>query len=139
MKLLECLENEAFNELINFSFEEVRALFNQFIYYVPFVKEEAFISEASAVKVKYEEELMRIEKYTKEEYTELVNLGVEIPEFDELAFMAQDLEIQIQSQLIGLIRKYFDKDEFAQHRSELYGRGYLKKNLSKHHMSCWSL
>ena len=127
MKLLECLENEAFNELINFSFEEVRALLNQFIYYVPFVKEEAFISEASAVKVKYEEELMRIEKYTREEYTELLNSGAEIPEFDEPAFMAQDLEIQIQSQLIGLIRKYFDKDEFAQHRSELYGRGIFKE------------
>ena len=70
---------------------------------------------------------MRIEKYTKEEYTELVNSGVEIPEFDEPAFMAQDLEIQIQSQLIGLIRKYFDKDEFAQHRSELYGRGIFKE------------
>ena len=127
MKLLECLENEAFNELINFSFEEVRALFNQFIYYVPFVKEEAFISEASAVKVKYEEELMCIEKYTKEEYTELVNSGVEIPEFDEPAFMVQDLEIQIQSQLIGLIRKYFDKDEFVQHRSELYGQEMFKE------------
>ena len=127
MKLLECLENEAFNELINFSFAEVRALFNQFIYYVPFVKEEAFISEASAVKVKYEEELMCIEKYTKEEYTELVNSGVEIPEFDEPAFMVQDLEIQIQSQLIGLIRKYFDKDEFVQHRSELYGQEIFKE------------
>ena len=127
MKLLECLENEAFNELINFSFEEVRALLNQFIYYVPFVKEEAFISEASAVKVKYEEELMRIEKYTREEYTELLNSGAEIPEFDEPAFMAQDLEIQIQSQLIGLIRKYFDKDEFVQHRSELYGQEIFKE------------
>ena len=127
MKLVDCLENEAFNELINFSFGEVRNLLNQFIHYVPFVKEEAFISEASAVKVKYEEELMRIEKYTKEEYTELVNSGVEIPEFDEPAFMVQDLEIQIQSQLIGLIRKYFDKDEFVQHRSELYGQEIFKE------------
>ena len=42
MKLVDCLENEAFNELINFSFGEVRNLLNQFIYYVPFVKEEAF-------------------------------------------------------------------------------------------------
>ena len=68
MKLLECLENEAFNELINFSFGEVRNLLNQFIYYVSFDKEEDFISEASAVKTKYEEELARIEKYSKEEY-----------------------------------------------------------------------
>ena len=137
MKLLDCLENEAFNELINFSFGEVRNLLNQFIYYVPLAKEEAFISEASAVKVKYEEELMRIEKYTKEEYTELVNSGVEIPEFDEPAFMVQDLEIQIQSQLIGLIRKYFDKDEFVQHRSELYGQEIFKEESTETPHELW--
>ena len=64
MKLLECLENEAFNELINFSFEEVRTLFNWYAYYVPIAKAEPFVKEASMAKVKYEEELQSIEKYT---------------------------------------------------------------------------
>ena len=57
MKLLECLENEAFNELINFSFEEVKTLFNWYAYYVPTSKAEPFVSEASAVKIKYEEDI----------------------------------------------------------------------------------
>ena len=69
MKLLECLENEAFNELINFSFEEVRTLFNWYAYYVPTSKAEPFVSEAIAAKIKYEEELEGIEKYAKEEYS----------------------------------------------------------------------
>ena len=39
----------------------MRNLLNQFIYYVSFDKEEDFVSEASTVKTKYEEELARIE------------------------------------------------------------------------------
>ena len=92
MELLECLENEAFNELINFSFEEVRTLFNWYAYYVPTSKAEPFVREASAAKNKYEEELARIEKYTKEEYTDLVNSGVDIPEYDEPSFMVKEVE-----------------------------------------------
>lgn len=78
MKLLECLENEAFNELINFSFEEVRTLFNWYAYYVPTSKAEPFVSEATSAKIKYEEELLSIERYTNEEYTDLINSGVMI-------------------------------------------------------------
>jgi hypothetical protein len=103
---------EAFNELINFSFEEVRAAFNQFEYYVSLGKEEAFVSESIQVKNWYSEELKKIEKYTQEEYTDLVNSGEDIPEFDEPSFMIRDLEIQAQSKLIEIIRKYFDRDVF---------------------------
>ena len=127
MKLLECLENEAFNELINFSFGEVRNLLNQFIYYVPFEKEENFIYEASAVKAKYEEESERIEKYSKEEYTALVNSGVDVPEYDKPSFMIKEVELETKSQLIELIRKYFDRGEFEQNRSALYGQGIFKE------------
>ena len=104
MKLLECLENEAFNELINFSFEEVRVVFNQFIYYVPLNKEEAFISEASVVKSKYTEELAAIKKYTNEECTDLINSGIDIPEYDEPSFMVKEVELETKSKLIGLIK-----------------------------------
>ena len=128
MKLLECLENEAFNELINFSFGEVKNLFNWYAYYVPTSRAESFVSEASAVKSKYEEELDRIEKYTKEEYTDLVNAGVDIPEYDEPSFMIKEVELQTKSQLIGLIRKYFDKEIFELYRFELYGHGIFKEN-----------
>jgi hypothetical protein len=127
MKLLECLENEAFNELINFSLGEVGNLLNQFIYYVSFDKEEDFISEASAAKTKYEEELARIEKYSKAEYTDLVNSGVDIPEYDEPSFMIKEVELQIKSQLIGLIKKYYDRDLFEQNRSALYGQETFKE------------
>lgn len=122
MKLLECLENEAFNELINFSFEEVRTLFNWYAYYVPTSKAEPFVSEATAAKSKYEEELARIEKYTKEEYTDLVNSGVDVPEYDEPSFMVKEVELQTKSQLVGLIKKYYNRDVFTQNRSELYGQ-----------------
>ncbi len=32
MNILECFETEAFNELINFSFDEVRRAFNRYAY-----------------------------------------------------------------------------------------------------------
>jgi hypothetical protein len=111
---------EAFNELINFSFEEVRAAFNQFEYYVSLGKEEAFVSESIQVKNWYSEELKKIEKYTQEEYTDLVNSGEDIPEFDEPSFMIRDLEIQAQSKLIEIIRKYFDRDVFEKNKTSFF-------------------
>lgn len=66
--ILDCLETEAFNELINFSFTEVRELFNQFIYYVPFKKEKDFINEATQIKSWYEGELNRIDTYAQTEF-----------------------------------------------------------------------
>ena len=137
MKLLECLENGAFNELINFSFGEVRNLFNWYAYYVPASKAEPFVSEASAAKNKYEEELARIEKYTKEEYTDLVNSGVEVPEYDEPSFMIKEVELQTKSQLVGIIRKYFDKDVFALNRSELYGHEMFKEEAIETPHELW--
>lgn len=137
MKLLECLENEAFNELINFSFGEVRVLFNWYAYYVSGTKAESFVSEASAVKNKYEEELANIEKYTKEEYTDLVNSGIDIPEYDEPSFMIKEVELQTKSQLIGLIRKYFDRELFGLNRSELYGHGVFKEETIETPHELW--
>ena len=137
MKLLECLENEAFNELINFSFEEVRTLFNWYAYYVPTSKAEPFVSEAIAAKIKYEEELEGIEKYAKEEYTDLVNSGVDVPEYDEPSFMVKDIELQTKSQLIGLIRKYFDREVFEQNRSELYGQVIFKEDTIETPHELW--
>ena len=137
MKLLECLENEAFNELINFSFGEVRNLLNQFIYYVSLAKEEAFISEASAVKAKYEEELERIEKYTREEYADLVSAGVDVPEYDDPSFMVKEVEFKTKSQLIGLIKKYFDRGEFEQNRSALYGQAVFKEEAIETPHELW--
>ena len=137
MKLLDCLENEAFNELINFSFGEVRNLLNQFIYYVSLAKEEAFISEASAAKAKYEEELEQIEKYTREEYADLVSAGVDIPEYDDPSFMVKDVELKTKSQLIGLIRKYFDREEFEQNRSALYGQAVFKEETIETPHELW--
>ena len=137
MKLLDCLENEAFNELINFSFGEVRNLFNWYAYYVPTSKAEPFVSEASALKNNYEEELARIEKYTEEEYTDLVNAGVDIPEYDEPSFMVKDIELQTKSQLVGLIRKYFDKNIFELNRSELYGQAAFKEETIETPHELW--
>lgn len=137
MNKLECLENEAFNELINFSFGEVRNLFNWYAYYVPTSKAEPFVIEASAVKIKYEEELASIEKYTNEEYADLNNSGVDIPEYDEPSFMIKEVELQTKSQLIGIIRKYFDKDVFALNRSELYGHEMFKEEAIETPHELW--
>ena len=116
MKLSDCFVMGAFNELINFPFEDVRAAFNQFEYYVAMGKEESFIKEVVQVKNWYSEELKKIEKYTQEEYTDLVNSGEGIPEYDEPSFMIKEVEIQIKSQLIEVISKYFDRDVFEKNK-----------------------
>ena len=120
MKLSDCFVMEAFNELIKFPFEDVRAAFNQFEYYVAIGKEESFIKEGVQVKNWYSEELKKIEKYTQEEYTDLVNSGEDIPEYDEPSFMIKEVEIQIKSQLIEIISKYFDRDMFEKNKTSFF-------------------
>ena len=127
MKLLECLENEAFNELINFSFEEVRSVFNQNKYFVSGENGDHFTSEALQVINWYKEEIKNIETYTQGEYTDLINSGVDVPEDEEPQFKVKEVEIQMKSRLIGLIKRYFDKDLFEQNRSVIYGQEIFKE------------
>ena len=118
--ILDCLETEAFNELINFSFAEVRELFNQFIHYVPFAKENDFINEAAQIKSWYEGELNKIEAYARTEFASLFNAGEDIAEYDTPQFMVKDVELQTKSQLIGMIKKYFDRELFKSDKPQLY-------------------
>ena len=135
--ILECIETGAFNELINFSFEEVRVVFNQFKYYVPSSKEQDFISEASKIKSKYAEDLASVEKYAKEEYADLVNSGADIPEYDEPSFMIKGIELQTKSQLIGLIKKYCDKDLFERSKPWLYNQKIFKEKAIENPHELW--
>ena len=127
MKLLECLENEAFNELINFSFEEVRSVFNQNKYFVSGEKGDQFMSEAIQVVNWYKEEIKNIETYTQGEYTDLINSGVDVPEDEEPQFKVKAVEIQMKSRLIDLIKRFFDRDLFEQNRSAIYGQEIFKE------------
>ena len=89
MKLLECLENGAFNELITFSFEEVKWMFDQHIYFVPNDKEIKVVDEAATIEKWYKEGLERINKY-EEEYSIKINQGEEVPEFKTPQYMVRD-------------------------------------------------
>lgn len=120
MKLSDCFVMEAFNELINFPFEDVRVAFNQFDCYVAMGKEESFVKEVVHIKNWYSEGLKKIEKYTQEEYTDLVNSGEDIPEYDEPSFMIKEVEIQVKSKMIEIISKYFDRDVFEKNKTSFF-------------------
>ena len=95
MKLSDCFVMEAFNELINFPFEDVRAAFNQFDCYVAIGKEESFVKEVVHIKNWYSEELEKIEKYTQGEYTDLVNSGEDIPEYDDINYSHKTIKFNL--------------------------------------------
>lgn len=120
MNILECFETGAFNELINSSFEEVRTAFNLNKYFVLDSQGGQFIQEASEVKNWYLDELDKIEKYAQEEYTTNINLGIVVSEFEEPQYKINSIEIQTKRKLIGLIRKYFNKELFQ------YNKPYIK-------------
>ena len=134
MNKLECLELGAFNELINLSFIEVREVFNFYAYYVPNSRSSEFIQESSQIKNWYDEELKKIEEYAQNEYTQSINLGIEVPEYNTPEFKAQEVEIQTQRKLIRLISKYFDKEVFKQNKAELYTyRTFKEEVIEKPH------
>lgn len=127
MNILECFDTQAFNELINFTFEEVRTAFNLNRYFVSVEQSEQFINEATQVKAWYTEELDKIEKYMAEEYTKNLNSGVDIPEFDEPQYKIKTVEVQTKRKLIGLIKKFFNKDVFQFNKKEIYGHEIFKE------------
>lgn len=137
MKLLDCFENEAFNELINFSFEEVRAAFNQFRYFVPITSEEPFTNEVVQLKDQYIEELSKIEKYSQEEYQDLVQSGALISRYDEPQFMKTTLEIQIKRKMISILKRYFNKEMFQQNKLALCQEPIFKEETVETPQELW--
>ncbi len=120
MTLLECLETEAFNELMNFTFDEVRAVFNLNSYFISDEKGNEFIAEAGAVKSWYNEELEKIEVYAEGEYAQRLNAGEDVPEFEEPKYKINNVEVQTKRKLKNLIAKYFDKELFQENRKAVY-------------------
>ncbi len=127
MTILECFETEAFNELINFSFEEVRAVFNLNIYFVSDDNGEAFISEAVRVKSWYSDELNKIESYAQGEYTDRLNAGEDVPEFEEPGYKINTVEVNTKRKLINILTKYFDRELFQQNKRYIYGQDFFKE------------
>jgi len=126
MNILKHLETGTFNELMQFSFAEVREVFNQHGYYVASERIGSFIKEATRTKAWYEDELKRIEEYAKGEYAENINSGVYVPEYSEPQFKAKGIEIQAQRKLIRIITEYFDKETFNENKCTLYRLNSIK-------------
>ncbi len=127
MTILECFETGAFNELINFPFKEVRATFNLFYFYVPEDKQCELVAEAEPIKNWYVGELDKIEEYMQGEYTQRINSGEDIPEFEEPEYKINGVEVQAKKKLIGLIKKYFNKKLFEQNQKTLFKEKVFKE------------
>lgn len=127
MDIVECFETGAFNEMIRFSFDEVRKVFNLYGYYVLEEHGSQFVQEASHVKSWYTEELNKIESYALGEYTTSINSGSEVPEFDAPQFKVKAVETQTKRKLIQLMTKYFNYDLFQSNKPLIYGHELFKE------------
>lgn len=127
MDIVECVETGAFNEMIRFSFDEVRKVFNLYGYYVLEEQGSQFVQEASQVKSWYTEELNKIESYALGEYATSINSGIEVPEFDTPQFKVKAVETQTKRKLIQLMTKYFNYDLFQSNKPLIYGHELFKE------------
>lgn len=125
--ILEYLESGAFNELIRFSFEEVRSVFNLNQYFVLDEHYDKFIYEASQVKSWYTDALNKIEVYAQGEYAANLNSGIEVPEIDTPQYKVRNIEVQTKRKLIQLIIKYFNQDLFQHNKPQIYGHEIFKE------------
>ena len=71
--ILEYFETESFNELMQFTIEEVREVFNLFEYYVPQKDLEPFIIEGTSLKTWYTNELNKIDVLESDDVKGLIN------------------------------------------------------------------
>lgn len=127
MNIAECFETEAFNELINFSFEEVRTVFNMYEYYISPEQVNNFIEEASKTKNLYTDELDKIEIYSQNEYVEKVNSGEDVPEFDTPQYKIKNIETQTKRKLVSLIKKYFNSGAFQRYKKLMFTHEIFKE------------
>ena len=119
MTIIDILDNQNFSELVNFDFEEVRAVFNLYGYYVSAAKSrEAFLTEAKQAKAEYSERLQEIDRYKKGEYCKIAESRC--PDFDEEpAYMEHCLRAETRDRLKDLIEKYFDEATYKEYRATL--------------------
>lgn len=127
MKILEYLESEAFNELINFPFEEVREVFDLHKYFVSPEYVVPFAEERCKVENWYAEELDKVEEYAQGEYVERKDIGEELAEFEEPQYMISKIEDQTKSRLLRVLTKYFNIDLFLANRPFIYKEGRYKE------------
>lgn len=113
------LENEMFNELVSFSFEEIRSVINKAKYYVVKKNEEEFIGKAMDIKDGYVNELTKIEVYEKEVYNKKVDSHIKVRYEEDPTYLVGNLESKIRDQLIDLIEEYFDKETFLKYKDEI--------------------
>ena len=97
------------------------------MYFVSPEQGDKFISEATQVKQWYTEELNKIEEYAQGEYTDNVNSGIEIPEYEEPQYKVKGVEVQTKRKLIGLITRYFNKDVFQLNKQQIYKQEVFKE------------
>lgn len=127
LTIRECFEMEAFNELINCSFDEVRAAFNTNEYFILPEQEDALFNDLTQVKTWHTEEIDKIEKYMQEEYAKNITAGIEIPEFDMPQHKIKEVETQTKRRLIKLISKYFNKEQFNLNKGKVYNLDIFKE------------
>lgn len=125
--MLEYFETGAFNELIRFSFDEVRTAFNLNRYFVLDEQGDQFVHDATQVKDWYTKELNKIEEYALGEFTAKINSGDEVPEFETPQFKVKAVETQTKRRLIKLIAEYFDYDRFQSHKALIYSHELFKE------------
>ena len=125
--MLKYFETGAFNELIRFSFDEVRAAFNLNKYFVLAEQGDQFVYDATQVKNWYTEELNKVEQYAQGEYTTNINSGIEVPEYDAPQFKTKAVETQTKRKLIQLIAKYFNDDLFQRNKALIYEDEHFKE------------
>ncbi len=125
--MLEYFETGAFNEMIRFSFDEVRTAFNLNKYFVLAEQGNQFVWDARQVQDWYVEELNKIESYALGEYTTSINSGIEVPEFDTPQFKVKAVETQTKRKLIKLITEYFNYDLFQSNKALIYEQELFKE------------
>lgn len=113
------VENEMFNELVSFSFEEIRKLVNCAEYYVPESKGMKFVEKGKIIKEEYTNELAKIEVYEKEVYNKKVDSHIKVRYEEDPTYLVGNLESKIRDQLIDLIEEYFDKETFLKNKDEI--------------------
>jgi hypothetical protein len=123
----ECFETEAFNELINFSFQEVREAFNYYRFFFACEQEEEIIKDILEAKDWYSKELDAVEAYAHGEYAQKKNSEIYIPEYAEPIFKINRIENQTKSELIRIIEKYFNKERYQLNKHHIYEQGAFKE------------
>ena len=118
-KTIYILENKMFNELVNFSFEEMKNLFSYGKLFFPLNKHDEIREKVRQLDEVSNIEINKINEYERGEFQNIIKANDEVCFDEEPAYMYGIVQLKYKNKIISIIKEYFDDELFNKNKNQM--------------------